>query len=259
MGSLRKVEGVYHDLTVPEMAQTVQIRAMKVREVKTLLTAIEMKDQNAIINAVLDITEAAVRSRVDIRSLPMHIIDYIFLKLYTKTSGEQTAGIFTCGGTVTVPAQDATEDKPSIAAHEEPCGSKVKVPIDLDSASLMVPPDYVSTAVIDVGDGQTIKLKVPSLDSYKKVRSTVDIEIPSQFIFAAIECITDGDDVKTPTVDFSAAEFNEWLEDLDPEAVDRINSFFRNIPILGLDVEVTCPKCDKKETFGLRGLQDFFF
>ncbi len=250
MSKLRKVDGLFYDLDLPDINKSLKYRAMKVKETKILLTAIEMHDENATVNAILDIVEAATKASFNVRELPMYLIDLIFLKIYIKSSGTQSMGVFKCGGTVHVPATEEAE------AHDEPCGTQVNVAIDLESAGLIKDPDFKEKTVIDVGDGQSIVLRAPSLEKFKKIKFEVDEQ--ARYVYASIESIVDGDDIRVPGQDFELEELTEWMDELDGQVLARITDFFKKIPQLGLDVKVTCPKCGRKEEFELKGLEDFF-
>ena len=80
----------------------------------------------------------------------------------------------------------------------------------------------------------------------------------ARYIYASIESIVDGDDIRIPGQDFELEELTEWMDELDGQVLARITDFFKKIPQLGLDVKVTCPKCGRKEEFELKGLEDFF-
>lgn len=245
MSKLRKVDGVYYDLSLPENFGTIKYRSMKVKETRSLLTAIEMRDEVAVVNTILDIIETATRASFDVRSLPMHIIDLIFLRVYSKSSGNRSTGSYICAGSTT------TEE-----GEETPCGKAVNVEIDLDKADLMYPDGYKTREIINVGDGQNIVLRIPSLENFKRLKT--DSDATTQFIYSGVESITDGDNVLVPGQDFSVSDLNDWLSELEDRALDKIKAFFREIPKLGLDIKATCPHCGKKEEFEIRGLEDFF-
>lgn len=245
MSKLRKVDGVYYDLALPENLGTVKYRSMKVKETRNLLTAIEMRDEVAVVNTILDIIEAATRASFDVRSLPMHIIDLIFLRIYSKSSGNRSNGSYICAGTTT------TDE-----GEETTCGKAVNIEIDLDKADLIYPDGYKTRESLSVGDGQIIVLRIPSLDNFKRLKT--DADTITQFIYSGVESITDGDNVYVPGQDFTVDDLNDWLNDLEASSLDKINAFFRETPKLGLDIKATCPHCGKKEEFEIRGLEDFF-
>lgn len=249
MSKLRKVEGLYYDLELPRTDKKLKYRAMKVKETKLLLTAIGMNEENATVNAILDIVESATRASFPIRELPMHLIDLIFLKIYTKSSGGQTVGVYKCGGVVEKVDTETEE------VTTEACDLSINIPIDLEKANLVFPEEFKEKTVIEVGEDQSICLKIPSLEGFKKMKTN---DISAQYIFSGIEAIVEGDDVKVPGQDFDVEELNEWLDELDGKDLQKITEFFKQIPQLGLDVPVTCPKCGRKEEFELRGLEDFF-
>ena len=244
MSKLRKVDGVRYDLEIPELGKTIHYRAFKVGEHKTLLQAMEFKDDKAIINTLVDLIQACTFGELDLTKTPMHILDLIFLRIYTKSIGHIAKALYECGGRL--------EDGSA-------CDHKMNVEVNLDLANLVYPDLYVSNKVIDLGGGMLLKLRVPSFETLKKLQLDANwMDLTEQFIYAGIECIVDGDDVKIPGVDFSEEELTTWINELDGSVMDHINQFFMNIPTLEQTVHVNCPKCGKAEQFQLKGLEDFF-
>lgn len=247
MGSLRKVEGVYFDLDLPEVDKKVKYRAMKVREAKVLMTALSMKDPGASANAIIDIVEAATRADFDVSSLPLHLTDLIFMKIYIKSSSSKAMTQVTCGNMV-----DDVENP----GEQKKCGHVTKFELPLSSADVVVPEGYSAEKSFDVGDGQSIVLVAPNLEAFKALRDTESVD--ERFVFSGVKKIIDSGEDKFPVKDFSLEEFNAWLDDLDQAAVDPIFQFFKELPYLYLKIESTCESCGKKEVFELKGLNDFF-
>lgn len=252
--TLRKPKGIVYDLELPELKRTIQYRAFKVGEQKELLTCIAMKDEVALINKIVSIVEACTFGKVDMQTLPMYLVDQIFLSINTKSVGNKMPAQWQCGAVVT---DEATEENPE--PQERPCGAKMQLMLDMDKAYMSYPDDFQNTTIIDVDDFQKVKLRVPSFEDYKKIDTKANwMDVTSQFIFACIDCIIDGDEVKTPGVDFSFEEAEEWINELDGTTLAQITDFYQNMPKLVLDINVTCPVCGNKEETKLAGLEDFF-
>lgn len=257
MSSLRSPKVIRYDLKIDELNKTIAYRALNVGEQKTLLTVLEFKDANAIVNSLVDIVDACTFKELDLSSLPMHIVDYIFLHIYVKSVGNMTQAEFTCGGEK---SQDVTDEEGNVTGTEiVPCEAVHLVGINLDRAVLKYPEDYKPSELIDAGDGMMIKLRLPSFEIFKKLDTQKSwMDVSDQYIYSGIECVVDGEDVKTPGVDFNFSDLIEWINTLDASVLEKIEAYFKEAPTLFLEVPVTCPTCGRKEVFELTALEDFF-
>lgn len=261
MSSIRTPKAIRYDLHIDELGKTISYRALKVGEQKALLTAMGMKDAQAIVNSIVDIITECTFNEHDVSKWPMHIVDYVFLNIYAKSAGSITQAEYSCGGTIEeeVEVEDPETGEKTKELHTAPCGAKMRMNIDLSKAIIKYPDGYSPAKVIDLGDGMVVKMRFPSFEAFKKIDPEKEwIDIADQFIFSGIECIQDGDDVKVPGVDFSFEELVDWLNNLDSTIMQQVNDFFQESPALSLTVPVTCPKCGKKEVFELSTLEDFF-
>lgn len=259
MSSIRTPKSIRYDLPIEELNKTIYYRALKVGEQKALLTAMGMKDAKALINSIVDIVTACTFNEQDLSKIPMHIVDYIFLNVYIKSSGNMSQAEFQCGGTVQEEVTVGEGEDAVTEIQTVPCGARHVLNIDLNRTTIKYPENYEPSKVIDVGDGIVVKIRLPSFEAFRKMDIDKEwMDIADQFIFSGIECIQDGDDIKVPNVDFSLEDLVEWLDNLDSGVMQQINDFFQTAPSLSLHVPVTCPKCGKKEDFELNSLEDFF-
>ena len=235
--SLRKKRGVYFDLTMPN-GHKVKYRSFTVGEVKDLLVARGVTDPAAIINTTLSILSNAVEG-VNVNTLPMYLTDYLFLNIYSKSGGNKVTVKYNCPGA--------------------DCDHSMNVQLDLDKCEVEYPESFVETKLIDVGDGMTIKLRLPSLAAMKALKTGADevTDMIDTVIFAGIECITDGDDVKVPGVDFTEEELAEWINSLDSGILAEIETFFDRMPEVVLNADIQCPACGHKDTYTIRGIEYF--
>jgi hypothetical protein len=77
-----------YDMIVPSTGKTIIYRPYVVKEEKILLIALETENETAIERAVTDIIKACVETPIDIKSLPMFDIEYMFTTLRSKSVGE---------------------------------------------------------------------------------------------------------------------------------------------------------------------------
>lgn len=256
MSSIRTPKSIRYDLPIDELKRTVTYRALKVGEQKALLTAIGMKNPQAMINSIVDIVSDCTFGELDVDKIPMHIVDYVFLHVYIKSAGNMSQAEYSCGGVVEkdVEVEEGEEPRTEFVA----CGKKHLLNLDLNRTTIKYPADYQQSKVVDIGDGIVVKLRLPSFEAFRKMSLDKDwLDIADQFIFSSIECIQDGDDVKVPGVDFELDDLAEWLNSLDANVMKEIESFFNGSPSLSLRVPVTCPSCGHAEEFELTSLEDF--
>ena len=259
--ALRNPKDIRFSLEIPELKKTISYRALKVGEQKTLLTVLELKDARAIINAIVDIVGAITFGELDLSKTPMHLVDYIFLKSFIKSSGARSQAEYTCGGTIEVEEISKDADGNDLPPEKKtvPCGSQHQLLLNLENAQVKYPEGYTPSKLIKIDDTMSIKIRLPDFESFRNLDMDKDvIEISDQYIFAGIEYILDGEDMKVPGVDFSFEEMTTWLNELPSPVLDEISKFFDDVPVLTLNVDVTCPKCGRKDGFELQGLDDFF-
>ena len=77
-----------YELTIPSTGQKIEYRPFLVKEEKVLLLANETKDEREQIRAMKQVIENCTFGKVDIDSLASFDIEYLFLKLRSKSVGE---------------------------------------------------------------------------------------------------------------------------------------------------------------------------
>lgn len=246
---LPKVETITYEVTIPELpTPRIKYRPFKVGEHKTFLTAVEMKDETALVNTIVDLVNKCTFNKLDLDKLPAHVVDYLYLLIHSKSTGNQQQAHYTCNNQIL--QEDQTFKK---------CPGEFGLRLDMNNAKIVYPPDYESKRIVMVNDTVGIKLKVPNFEELRKIKLDKSVlEITDEYIFICVESIFNEEKVDVPGVDFSHQELVEWLNDLDGEVMDKISVFFQSLPVLGLDVNITCPLCGKKEVIELRGLDAFF-
>ncbi len=86
--ALPKITTPTYELVVPSTDEKVKYRPFLVKEEKILLIAMESDDSIQIIEAVKEIVTECTFDKLDLGSMPMFDVEYIFLQIRGKSVGE---------------------------------------------------------------------------------------------------------------------------------------------------------------------------
>ena len=85
--ALPRVASPTYELTIPSSGEKVSYRPFLVKEEKTLLMAMEARDNQAMTKAMQDIITSCTDGEVDLKSLASFDIEYFFLQLRGRSIG----------------------------------------------------------------------------------------------------------------------------------------------------------------------------
>ena len=83
---LPKIAVPDYSMTLPSNGKEVKYRPFLVKEEKLLLIAMEGEKEDEIMNAIKDVISNCVYDDINIDTLPLFDIEYIFCLLYTSPS-----------------------------------------------------------------------------------------------------------------------------------------------------------------------------
>ena len=86
--SLPKLNTPVYEAILPSTEKVIKYRPFLVKEEKVLLTAMEDGSQTALMNAIKTILKNCIQGKVNVDRLPLFDIEYLFLKLRSKSVGE---------------------------------------------------------------------------------------------------------------------------------------------------------------------------
>lgn len=216
-----------YELTLPSNSKKIKFRSFLVKEEKLLMIANETGEEKERILAVSQIIENCTFNKLNAKVMPAFDVEYLFLKLRSKSIGESVDIKILC-----------PDDKETYA----------DVTINLDDIKCKKPKKNAN--IIKLDDSVGIILKYPGINT-KTEGSTVDV------VGDLIESIYDGDTV-FDAVDFSKDEISKFVESMTQKQLQLIVSFFENIPKIEISVDVINPKTKIKSTVKLEGLDSFF-
>ena len=141
--ALPKLNTPTYELEVPSTDEKIKYRPFLVKEEKILLMAMESKDNAQIINAVKDIVKSCTFDKVDVSTMPMFDMEYIFLNIRAKSVGEISKLKILC-----------PDDKKTYAS----------VDLDLTKVEVQVGDDH--TNKIELTDDMGLIMTYPTIDSF---------------------------------------------------------------------------------------------
>jgi hypothetical protein len=226
-----------YDLTLPCTKEKIKYRPFLVKEEKILIMAMESEDEKQIINAVKTIIKNCTTLKKKVEDLPTFEIEYLFLKIRSKSVGEISNITLIC------PDDEETE---------------VSVEINLDEVEVTIPKEH--TTNIKVNDSVGVIMKYPSLDTFVKNNFNTEspnIETAFELASSCVEQIYEGEDV-WESKDVTKKELMDFIESMDNKQFTKIQQFFDTMPKLEKVVSVTNPKTGIESEVKIEGLASFF-
>jgi len=233
--ALPKVVAPTYELELPSNGKKIKYRPFLVKEEKVLLIAMDSGDDKQITQAVVDVINSCVTSRIKIEDLPSFDLEYVFLKIRAASVGEEI--------TVNVVCLDDNK-------------TKVQHTININDVKVFKPKGHTEKVMINKNVG--VIMKYPKLDHFIEfgVRGETDMD-GLDIIVGCIDQIFDGEDV-TESSDCTPKELKEFIESLTQRQFNKVSKFFETMPKLQHKFDVVNPNTKKSSTYTLEGLQSFF-
>ena len=235
--ALPKLNTPTYELEMPSTDEKIKFRPFLVKEEKILMIAMESGKNADIVNAVKEIVSACTFDKINISNIPMFDVEYIFLKIRSKSVGETSKLKILC-----------PDDKKTYA----------NVEVNLEEVQVQVGDDH--TNKIDLGSGKGIIMTYPSVDSF--LESGIQNITASNMLDMIGSCILQIYEDKGEKVyeakDQTKKELSEFIESMNTGQFKDIQKFFDTMPRLKHTVKVKNPKTKKESEVTLQGLNDFF-
>jgi DNA-directed RNA polymerase subunit M/transcription elongation factor TFIIS len=233
--ALPKIATPTYDLKLPSNGEKVAYRPFLVKEEKLLLMAMEDGNQSAIASTLKQIIHNCTDGKVDVETLPMFDVEYLFLQLRIKSVEEVSEFTLKC----------------------RKCSEEFNSKINLNDVEVKFPEekqDFKIQLTSDVG----IIMKYPTLALMADSALDVQDENTESLFNMISNCVDSIYDEEQVYNDFTKQEVDEFMENLPQEQFKKISKFFENMPKLKHDIKFNCPKCKTKNSITIQGLQDFF-
>jgi len=235
--ALPKLNTLTYELEVPSTDEKIKYRPFLVREEKILLMAMESKDNVQIIQAVKDIVTSCTFEKLNVSTMPMFDMEYIFLNIRAKSVGETSKLKILC-----------PDDGKTYA----------QVELDLTKVEVQVTDDH--TNKIELTDDTGIIMTYPTIDSF--LESGIETINANNMLDVIGNCILQIYEEKGEKVyeskDQTKKELTEFIESMNSAQFKKLQLFFDTMPKLTHTIKVTNPKTKKESNVKLSGLNDFF-
>ena len=199
--------------------------------------ALETKDNAQIISAVKDIVSECTFNKLNISTMPMFDVEYIFLQIRSKSVGEVSKVQILC-----------PDDKKTYT----------NVEIDLNEVKVQVEDEH--TNKIELTDSMGMIMTYPNIDSFTE-NGIQDINA-SNMLDVIGTCILQIYEDKGEKVyeakDQTKKELVEFIEQLNTKQFKDVQKFFDTMPRLKHTIKIKNPKTKKENTVVLEGLSSFF-
>ena len=235
--ALPKLNTPTYELEVPSTDEKIKYRPFLVKEEKILMIAMESKDNTQIVNAVKDIVSACTFDKIDISSMPMFDVEYIFLNIRAKSVGEVSKLRVLC-----------------------PDDKKTYTNVDVDLTKVNVEIGEGHTNKIELTDDTGMIMTYPTIDSFTETGITsINAENMIELIGSCVLQIYEDKGEKVyQGKDQTRKELTEFIESMNTAQFKKVQQFFDTMPKLKHTIKVKNPKTKKSSDVTLNGLNDFF-
>ena len=232
--ALPKIATPTYELTVPSSKDTLKYRPFLVKEEKILLLANEANDETEMMVAVKQIINNCTFEGINVDSLALFDLEYVFLKIRSKSVGEIVNLKLLC---------------------EDDGETYVDVKINLDDVEVDFNKDH--TNQIQITDDVCLIMDYPQYEFLNTSTEGSETAFIFKLIKRCIRSIVEGDTV-IERVDFTDKELDEFLESLSSQHFKKLQEFFETMPRIRHEVKFKNPNTKKQTKITLEGMQSFF-
>ena len=236
--ALPKLNVPVYETILPSTEKVIKYRPFLVKEEKLLLTAQE-SGEKAVLPAVKQIIKNCVQGEIDVDTMPIFDIEYLFLRLRAKSIGEEvTLGLKPWG----CPQNNG-----------ELCKFTTEVTINLEEIECKKDKKHSSKIMLD--DNVGIMMKYPDISQIGIKGS--EIEMGMKVIKSCIKMIFTEEETHERD-SFTDKELDEFIDSLNSKQMENINNFFETMPTIKHTAKYTCKTCGEEKETTIQGLNSFF-
>tara|TARA_R100000773_G_C4218804_1_gene117311 strand:+ start:152 stop:844 length:693 start_codon:yes stop_codon:yes gene_type:complete len=228
--SLPKLNTPVYEAILPSTEKVIKYRPFLVKEEKVLLTAMEDGSQTALMNAIKTILKNCIQGKVDVDRLPLFDIEYLFLKLRSKSIGEISEIGLKC--------------------TDMECGGVNQLSINMDEIEITKPKGH--NRKIMISDDVGVMMSYPVMKT-----SGITEEDGMAIVKDCIEMVFTEEETHERD-SFTKKELDEFIDSMDSKQFAKIKEFFDTMPKLQHTVNYKCEKCGEDKEVTLQGLDSFF-
>jgi hypothetical protein len=235
--ALPKLTTPTYELEIPSTDEKIKYRPFLVKEEKILLMSMESGKNSDIIGAVKQIVSECTFNKINLSTLPMFDVEYIFLQIRSKSVGETSKLRLLC-----------------------PDDEKTYADVEVNLSDVKVQVEEGHNNKIELDDGMGIIMTYPTIDTFANnniqvVNATNMLDVVGTCILQIYE--KSGEKVYEAK-DQTKKELTEFIESLQTKHFQKLQIFFNTMPKLKHEITLKNPKTKKESKMTLNGLNDFF-
>lgn len=230
-----------YTIKIPSTKKDFKFRPFLVRDQKALMIAQESNDNTVMLDTIKEVISSCTKSKVDLDKLASFDIEYIFLQMRAKSIGEIVELTFACD-------EDHGEDNQKALS---------RIAVNLEDVKVEFPENHTNKIPLFKNVG--IVMKYPTIETLKHLENANinDIDAVFDIISDCVDYIYDDEQIYS-SKDTNKEELIEFLNNLTAEQFDKVQEFFKTMPSLRVNVNYTCPVCNKEHKKYMEGLSSFF-
>lgn len=231
--ALPKITHPVFKITIPSTKKVVSFRPYTVREEKLFVMMQSSKEIEDAIDVIKQIINNCCVDEIDVNDLALFDIEYIFVKLRSKSVGE----------TIEVLYQEGDE--------------KLKFEVNLENVEVKFNKDHKTK--FNLFENIGVSMKYPSFSFMVKLYDLILADnLTDEFVFDLfIDCIEYVFDDEQVYKDFTKEELSAFILNLPSSTVEIVKQFFETMPVLE-HVATVKKKDGSTKQVVLRGVKDFF-
>ena len=230
--ALPKLDSPTYETELPSTGEKIKYRPFLVKEQKLLLMAQESSNQDEIMTSISQLIDACTFDKINANSSPVFDIEYLFLKIRSKSVGEKVKITITC-----------------------PDDGKTKVPVEINLEDIKIQIDVGHTNELKISDKIKMVMKYPVLSDVSKATGTETNKI-FDILHQCVHEVHDGDTIYH-RVDMSDSDLTEFVDSFTGSQFEMVTDFFETMPKLRHVINVTNPKTKVKNEVIVEGLDSF--
>ena len=242
---LPKIETPIYEVKLISTGKTVQFRPFLVKEQKLfLMNSDENADVESIVKVIRQVLRNCVLSDIDIDSLPLFDLEYLFMHLRARSVSEVTNLKYRCNNII------KKEN-----GEEKDCGQVNEISFNV----LDIKPTLTEghTNKFQLNDKIGIVMKYPTFEEMQSTLGKNEGDVVMELIYSSIDQVYDEDTVYHMK-DSTKEEIVEFIDNLQQKDLENIRVFFETMPKIEKKIDYKCKKCGYEENITLEGVQSFF-
>lgn len=225
-----------YELTIPSTGKQMLFRPYLVSEEKVLAMASEADDMKSIVTAVKRIIKATADSPIDVDSLCLFDLEYLFINIRAKSVGEIS--------------------RVKIACSDESCNTYNDVELDLSQTKIVRNGTPDSTLVLS--PEVTLTLQYITVSAYERFDIAKDYDSSSgetlmKLLAGSIQSING-----VRATEYPVEELIAFVESFSRESIGGIQRYIETTPTIQTSIEFKCKKCKKQNSISVSGIGAFF-